>query len=97
MLHSMRRRNAPEPFKPRREPTWLVVRNTLSEVVECKPLEPYADLRGVLTAARAERVADGWECERIGNLCALFFCRKGGVRHMVTIEIGEPSPVGERW
>jgi len=74
----MRRRNAPEPSKPRQDPTRLVVRNALSQVVEGTPLEAYADLQGVLAAARAGRGAYGWECERIGNLCDLCFCGNGG-------------------
>jgi len=97
MLGSMRRRNPPEPFKPRRDPTWLVVRDALSRVIESSPLEPYANLREVLTAARPARVTDGWECERIGDLCALFFCTRDGVRHMVAIEMKEPPLVGELW
>lgn len=90
MLWGMRRRNPPAPFKPRPDPTWLVVRNALNQIVECTRLEPYADLRGALTAARGARVADGWECEGIGELCALFFCRRGDVRELVTIEVREP-------
>ena len=71
MLRSMRRRSRPEPLKPRREATWLVVRDRLSQVVESTPLEPLVDLRAVLTAAREARIAEGWECEDIGPCVAL--------------------------
>jgi len=96
MLRSMRRRSRPEPLKPRREATWLVVRDRLSQVVESTPLEPLVDLRAVLTAAREARIAEGWECEEIGSCVAFFFCTRGGVREMVIIERCPPPAVGER-
>ena len=97
MLRRMRRRSRPEPLKPRSEATWLVVRNRLSQVVESTPLEPYADLRAVLTAAREARIAEGWVCEDIGSCVAFFFCTREGVRHLVNIEARTPQAVGERW
>ena len=48
-----------------------MVRDRLSQVVTSRPLEPYADLRAVLTAAREDRIAEGWECEDIGPCVAL--------------------------
>ena len=97
MLRSMRRRNRPEPLKPRPQPTWRVVRDRLSQVVESTPLEPYADLRAVLTAAREARIADGWDCEDIGSCVAFFFCSRAGVREMVSIEMRPPPAIGEVW
>jgi hypothetical protein len=93
----MRRRNRPEPLKSRSQPTWLVVRDRLSQVVESTPLEPLADLRAVLTAAREARIADGWECEDIGPCVAFFFCSRAGVREMVSIEMRPPPAVGKSW
>jgi len=69
MLSPLRKRSRPEPLKPRPQPTWRVVRDRLSQVVESTPLEPLVDLRAVLTAAREARIAEGWECEDIGPLC----------------------------
>jgi hypothetical protein len=60
-----------------------VVRDRLSQVVESTPLEPDADLRGALTAAREARIAEGWACEEIGPCVAFFFCSRTGVREMV--------------
>ena len=97
MLRGMRRRSRPEPLKPRSQATWLVVRDRLNQVVESTPLEPYADLRAVLTAAREARIAQRWECEDIGSCVAFFFCRRGGVREMVSIEMRPPPAVGEPW
>ena len=74
-----------------------MVRDRLSQVVESTPLEPYADLRAALTAAREARMADGWECEDIGSCVAFFFCRRGGVREMVSIERCPPPAVGKCW
>jgi len=68
----------------------------LSQVVTSRSLEPYADLRAALTAAREARIAEGWECEEIGS-CVAFFCTRGGVREMVIIERCPPPAVGERW
>jgi hypothetical protein len=96
-LCAMRKRNAPEPFKPRREPTWVVVRDRLSRVVQSAPLEPYADLKAALTAARSARIADGWNCEAIGRSAAFFFCTREGVRHLVSIEARTPPEKGKRW
>ncbi len=97
MLRRMRRRSRPEPLKPRSEATWLVVRDRLSRVVTSTPLEPYADLRAALTAAREARIAEGWECEDIGSGVAFFFCTRGGVREMVSIEVRCPPAVGKIW
>jgi hypothetical protein len=97
ILRAMRRRNPPEPFKPRCEPTWVVVRDRLSRVVEVAPLEPCADLKAALTAARCARIADGWDCEAIGRSAAFFFCTRAGVRHLVSIEARTPPEKGKRW
>jgi len=93
----MRRRSRPEPLKPTPQPTWRVVRDRLSQVVESTPLEPLVDLRAVLTAAREARIAEGWECEEIGSCVAFFFCTRGGVREMVTIERCPPPAIGKSW
>ena len=69
----------------------------MSQVVTSRSLEPYADLRAALTAAREARMAEGWACEDIGSCVAFFFCTRGGVREMVIIERCPPPAVGERW
>lgn len=97
MLGPMRKRNRPEPLKPRAAPAWLVVRDRLNQVVTSTPLEPHADLRGVLTGARAARIGQQWDCEAIGPCVAFFFCTRDGVRLLVSIEARCPPPVGERW
>lgn len=97
MLAAMRKRKLPEPFQPTSEPTWLVVRNQLSQVVESTALAPYTDLRAVLTAARQDRIAAGWAAEEIGQCCRFFFCTRESERLLVSIEARRPPPVGERW
>ena len=97
MLRTMRKRNRPEPLKPRPARTWVVVRDRFSQVVQITPLEPYADLKAALTAARSARMAEGWECEDVGPCVAFFFCRREDVRHLVSIEVRSPPAVGERW
>ena len=74
-----------------------MVRDRLSQVVTSRSLEPYADLRAALTAAREARMAEGWECEEIGSCVAFFFCTRGGVREMVTIERCPPPAIGKSW
>ena len=74
-----------------------MVRDRLSQVVESTPLEQWADLRAVLRGDREARIADGWECEDIGSCVAFFFCRRGGVREMVSIERCPPPAVGKGW
>jgi hypothetical protein len=97
MLRAMRKHNPPEPFKPRRDPTWVVVRDSLSQVVQITPLEAYADLKAALAGARSARIGDGWECAAIGVSAAFFFCSRAGVRHGVSIEARTPPAVGKRW
>jgi hypothetical protein len=69
----------------------------LSQVVSSTALAPGADLKAVLTAAREARIAQQWDCEEIGPCVAFFFCRRGGVREMVAIEMRCPPAVGESW
>jgi hypothetical protein len=57
MRHGSRRRASPDPLEPISETTWLVVRNALSQVLECSELAPRTDLRALLTAARDARLA----------------------------------------
>jgi hypothetical protein len=52
-----RRRASPDPLEPISETMWLVVRNALSQVLECSELAPRTDLRALLTAARDARLA----------------------------------------
>lgn len=93
----MRKRNRPEPLKPRAAPMWLVVRDRLSQVVESTPLELLADLRAVLTGTREARIGEGWDCEAIGPCVVFFFCTRGDTRHLVGIEARCPPAVGELW
>jgi hypothetical protein len=91
----MVRRGIPEdPLKPRGAPTWLVVRNALSQVVEGHELEANANLRGILSAERDRRVAAGWDADTIGPRDSYFFCKKDGVRMCVHIE--RIPPIGPR-
>lgn len=91
MKRSRGRRSIPDPLAPIRHPTWLVVRDHRT-VVEVTPLEPHADLRAILNAAREARMADGWACDEIGRSCSFFYCAKDGRRRlMVTIECVDPA------
>jgi len=89
MRHTSRRRSEPDPLAPVNEPTWLVVRQ-FRDPSEVTALEPMADLRKVLTAAREARMADGWSAEEIGRRCAFFYCSRGGQRVWVGIEKRDP-------
>jgi hypothetical protein len=60
----------------RREPTWVAVRDRLSQVMEVSPLAPYTDLKAALTAERSARIAEGWNCESLGPSVAFFFCTR---------------------
>src|SRR5262249_21634932 len=82
----MRRRTLPEPLKPTHEPRWLVVRDSINQALKSTQIPPNANLRNVLEAARAERIADGWTAESIGRCVAFFFCSRDGERLMVAIE-----------
>lgn len=92
----MRRRGRHDPLQPNASATWLVVRNELSQVVESHEIEPRADLRAILIAARAQRLAEGWVADEIGDL-AFFFCRRANRRLFVSIEMRRPPRPGEQW
>jgi hypothetical protein len=68
------RRHRFDPLQPSIDPTWLVVRDRHGSVLEVTTLEPHADVRARLTAAREARITAGWDCEPIGPACASFFC-----------------------
>jgi hypothetical protein len=90
MRHGSRKRSLRDPLQPVDAPTWLVVRNALSEVVESIPLARRADLRAILNAERDRRIADGWTADVIGPACGSFFCSRDGVRVLVAIEVCDP-------
>jgi hypothetical protein len=52
-----------------------------------------AGLRDVLEAARAARVAAGWQCGEI-SMIPLFFAERGGERVQVAIEQFHPDDPG---
>lgn len=80
------RRSAPDPLAAIDAPTWLVVRDMCSRLVERTGLPPRADQRAILAAAREARIADGWQADEIGPRCSHFFATRGGERVMVGIE-----------
>lgn len=96
MRHRFGRRSFDDPLRPLNQPTWLIARNSLSQVVEVKPLEPLVDLRATLNAEREVRIAAGWAADAIGARCAFFFCTREGKRVMIGIERQRPGPVGSR-
>jgi hypothetical protein len=79
-------RAAPDPLAPIDAPTWLVVRDMCSQLLERTELPPRADQRAVLVAAREARIANGWQADEIGPRCAQFFATRAGERIMVGIE-----------
>jgi hypothetical protein len=85
------RRSSYDPLKAIPEPTWLVVRDKCTRVLEAQSLASRADLRAVLTAAREARIAAGWKADPIGRASSSFFCAKDGTRVMVGIERRDPS------
>lgn len=80
------RRSAPDPLEPIDAPTWLVVRDMCSQVLELAELPPRADQRAVLLAARKTRIAEGWQTDDIGPRSSHFFATRAGERVMVGIE-----------
>jgi len=85
------RRSSYDPLKAIPEPTWLVVRDKCTQVLEVRQLERGADLRAILEAAREARMAAGWKADPIGRASSSFFCTKDGTRVMVGIERRDPS------
>jgi hypothetical protein len=79
------RRAAPDPLAPIDAPTWLVVRDIYSQLLQCTELPPRADQRATLAAARESRIADGWQADEIGRRCAHFFASRAGERVIVGI------------
>jgi hypothetical protein len=73
------------------EPTWLVVKNALSQIIEYRELDPQTNLREILNAARTSRIADGWLADEVGRRCSFFFCVKDGVRLEVGIRRIHPD------
>lgn len=82
-----RRRSEPDPLFVANEPTWLVVQDAFSRIIEFTELEPSTDLRNILNAARTARIAEGWQADEIGRRCSFFFCVKEGVR----LEVGHSA------
>jgi hypothetical protein len=93
----MRRRTRPDPLQPVPAPAWLVVRNQCSQVIDSRRLEPSADLRSILVAAHAERIASGWCADDIGDRIGFFFCKRESERLLVSIEFRPPQSPGARW
>ena len=85
------RRSSYDPLKAIPEPTWLVVRDKCTRVLEVRPLARRADLRAILNAAREARIAAGWRADPIGRASSSFFCSKDGMRLMVGIERRDPA------
>ena len=52
-----RRRSYEDPLAKLSQPTWLVVQDLLGHALDVTPLKPYADLRAIVNAARATRIA----------------------------------------
>jgi hypothetical protein len=87
----IRRRSEPDPLFVTKEPTWLCVQDAVGRTLECVQLEPYANLRAILNAARDARIAEGWQADEIGRRCSFFFCTKDGVRLEVLIRRLDPA------
>ena len=87
-----RRRSYEDPLTEIRHPTWLVgSRNMLGRLLEVTPLEPYADLRAIVNAAREKRIAEGWLCSELGRHNGDFFSERDGVRLLVSVRRVEPG------
>jgi hypothetical protein len=80
----VRRRQNYDPLKPITAVTWLTAKDKYGKVLECQELTPGADLRAILTAERARRLADGWMADEIGRVTSFFFCIRDGER----VEVG---------
>lgn len=90
------RRSPFDSLAPVDQRTWLVVHAEWGAALEVTPLEPGADLRAILTAAREARIAAGWESQPIGRP-ASFFCSLDGVRLRIGINRHDPAlPFGFR-
>jgi hypothetical protein len=92
----MGRRNRPDPLEPLQVPTWLVVRNRHRAPLEWRRLAARADLRAILEASKAERIAAGWTCDDIGPRCGFYFCELAGERLQVGIERYDPDGPGHQ-
>ena len=79
-----RRRSVPDPLARIPYPTWLVVSDMLRNALEVTKIDPDADLRVILNAAREAKTVEGWTCDEIGRCCSFFFAVRDGKR----IEIG---------
>ncbi len=90
MCHTSRQRSAPDPLAPRNARTWLVIRDRVSRVRESTELAPSADLRAVLSKAREDQLATGWQADDIGPRCAFFLASRESERVLVAIERVEP-------
>jgi hypothetical protein len=86
-----RRRSVPDPLAPIPYPTWLVVGDMLRNPLEVTKLEPHADARAILNAARAAKTAEGRTCDEIGRCCSFFFAVQAGKRIEVGILRHDPA------
>jgi hypothetical protein len=85
------RRQRPDPLLPVNALRWLVVRNHLSQAIECEQLQPMTDLRATLEQERDERRLDGWTVEEIPKSGAFFFCALDDERCCIAIESYAPD------
>ena len=86
-----RHKGAHDPLTPADGPRWLVARDRHGRVVSCTELEPFADLRAVLTAERERRSREDWQCCHSPTRCAFFFCDRDSERLRVGIECYLPG------
>lgn len=86
----VRRRTNYDPLLPIPAVTWLVALDMLRGVREFRELAAGTDLRAVVTAERAKRIADGWVADEIGSCSSTFFCSRDGERLEVGIIRRDP-------
>ena len=87
----MKRRSQHDSLAPISEPAFLVERNLSGDLLKSIPIEPNADLRAILTAAREAKMAQGYEVTDIPRLCSFFFYVKDAKKVLVSIERANPG------
>jgi hypothetical protein len=94
----IRRRSIHDPLTDRTHPHWLVVSNMQGQILECKFLEPGADLWAALARTMDHLTSEGWTIEDDGRL-GDFFCCRDGERRFVHLRPTDPAapPYGPSW
>jgi hypothetical protein len=67
-------------------PRYCVIFDLQWQIIECRRLEPFADLRNAMTSTITRLLSQGWEAENVPEYGFVFLNRKGTRRLLIVTE-----------